>query len=149
MVIQDVHLPDVQYFLLAYPICLSLIGAVFIATHLGFQAPKYLFWLGLACIFPSIGLAAQTLMSNAQLRLTAPWLALFYLGGAWAVAHGMLLKANSKSGGVSKSMLALNKSVIKVKESQIKGFKIISELLRKVATFLNSTLNSLTISTFF
>ncbi|MDP1370894.1 hypothetical protein Q8G42_11470, partial [Acinetobacter lwoffii] len=26
------------------------------------------------------------------------------------------------SGGVSKSMLALNKSVIKVKESQIKGF---------------------------
>ena len=97
MVIQDVHLPDIQYFLLAYPICLSLIGAVFIATHLGFQAPKYLFWMGLACIFPSIGLAAQTLMSNAQLRLTAPWLALFYLGGAWAVAHGMLLKANSKS----------------------------------------------------
>ncbi len=31
-------------------------------------------------------------------------------------------------------MLALNKSVIKVKESQIKGFKMIFELFKKVAT---------------
>ena len=91
------NLPDTQYFLLVYPICLILIGAVFIAAHLWFKAPKYLFWMGLGCIFPSIGLAAQTLMTNAQLRLTAPWFALFYLGGAWAVVHGMLLKANSKS----------------------------------------------------
>ena len=91
------NLPDTQYFLLVYPICLILIGAVFIAAHLWFKAPKYLVWMGLGCIFPSVALGAQTLMTNAQLRLTAPWFALFYLGGAWAVVHGMLLKANSKS----------------------------------------------------
>ena len=50
-------------------------------------------------------------------------------------------------GGVSKSMLALNKSVIKVKESQIKGFKMIFELFRKVATSPKSTPNSMTNST--
>ena len=49
--------------------------------------------------------------------------------------------------GVSKSMLALNKSVIKVKESQIKGFKMIFELFRKVATSPKSTPNSMTNST--
>lgn len=91
------NLPDTQYFLLVYPICLILIGAVFIAAHLWFKAPKYLLWMGLGCILPSVALGSQTLMTNAQLRLTAPWFALFYLGGAWAVVHGMLLKANSKS----------------------------------------------------
>lgn len=50
-------------------------------------------------------------------------------------------------GGVSKSMLALNKSVIKVKESQIKGFKMIFELFRKVATSPKSTPDSMTNST--
>ena len=73
-----------------------LIGAVFIVAHLWFKAPKYLLWMGLSCILPSVALAAQTLMTNVQLKLTAPWFALFYLGGAWAVAHGMLLKANSR-----------------------------------------------------
>jgi diguanylate cyclase (GGDEF)-like protein len=91
------NLPATQYFLLVYPICLILIGAVFMIAHLWFRAPKYLFWLGLGSILPSVALGAQTLMTGAQLRLTAPWLALFYLGGAWAVVHGMLLKANSKS----------------------------------------------------
>ena len=50
-------------------------------------------------------------------------------------------------GGVSKSMLALNKSVMKVKESQIKGFKMIFELFRKVATSPKSTPDSMTNST--
>ena len=53
----------------------------------------------------------------------------------------------SSFGGVSKSMLALNKSVIKVKESQIKGFKMIFELFRKVATSPKSTPDSMTNST--
>ena len=44
-------------------------------------------------------------------------------------------------------MLALNKSVIKVKESQIKGFKMIFELFRKVATSPKSTPDSMTNST--
>ena len=44
-------------------------------------------------------------------------------------------------------MLALNKSVIKVKESQIKGFKMIFELFRKVATSPESTPDSMTSST--
>ncbi|MCG2608414.1 diguanylate cyclase [Acinetobacter sp. SM34] len=90
------NLPDTQYFLLVYPICLMLIGAVFVVAHLCFKAPQYLLWMGLSCILPSVALGAQTLMTNVQLKLTAPWFALFYLGGAWAVAHGMLLKANSR-----------------------------------------------------
>ncbi|MGX5698598.1 diguanylate cyclase [Acinetobacter kookii] len=90
------NLPDTQYFLLVYPICLMLIGAVFIVAHVWFKAPKYLLWMGLSCVLPSVALAAQTLMTNVQLKLTAPWFALFYLGGAWAVTHGMLLKANSR-----------------------------------------------------
>jgi diguanylate cyclase (GGDEF)-like protein len=90
------HLPDTQYFLLVYPICLILIGAAFVAAHLWFKAPKYLLWMGLGCILPSAALCVQTLMTNAQLRRVAPWFALFYLGGACAVAHGMFLKANSK-----------------------------------------------------
>lgn len=73
-----------------------LIGAVFIVAHVWFKAPKYLLWMGLSCVLPSVALAAQTLMTNVQLKLTAPWFALFYLGGAWAVTHGMLLKANSR-----------------------------------------------------
>lgn len=73
-----------------------LIGAVFVVAHLCFKAPQYLLWMGLSCILPSVALGAQTLMTNVQLKLTAPWFALFYLGGAWAVAHGMLLKANSR-----------------------------------------------------
>ncbi|WP_353141967.1 GGDEF domain-containing protein [Acinetobacter pragensis] len=91
------HLPDTQYFLLFYPIFLILIGAAFIAAHLWFKAPRYLLWMGVGCILPSVALAAQTLMTNAQLRQVAPWFALFYLGGACAVAHGMFLKANSKT----------------------------------------------------
>ena len=71
-------------------------GAVFIVAHICFKAPKYLLWMGLSCILPSVALAAQTLMTNVQLNLTAPWFAFFYLGGAWADAHGMLLKANSR-----------------------------------------------------
>ncbi len=56
-------------------------------------------------------------------------------------------QGRNKTGGVSKSMLALNKSVIKVKESQIKGFKMIFELFRKVATSPKSTPDSMTNST--
>lgn len=91
------NLPDTQYFLLASPLCTTLIGAVFIAAHFWFKAPKYLLWIGLGCILPSVALGAQSLMTNALLKLTAPWFALCYLTGAWAVAHGMLLKAHSKS----------------------------------------------------
>lgn len=91
------NLPDTQYFLLASPLCTTLIGAVFIAAHFWFKAPKYLLWIGLGSILPSVALGVQTLMTNAQLKLTAPWFALFYLMGTWALAHAMLLKANSKS----------------------------------------------------
>ena len=83
--------------MLASPFCTTLIGAVFIAAHLWFKAPKYLLWMGLGCILPSVALAIQMLMTAAQLKLIAPWIAIWYLTGAWAVAHGMLLKANSKS----------------------------------------------------
>lgn len=88
---------ETQYLLLVYPICMVLIGAVFVAAHLFFKAPKYLFWIGLGCVLSSFGLGAQSLMTNEQLRQTAPWFSLFYLGGVWAVVHGILLKAHSKS----------------------------------------------------
>lgn len=90
------NLPDTQYFLLVVPFCLILVGGVFISAHWFFKAPKYLFWMGFACILPSIALGLQSLMSNAQLSLTAPWLGILYLGGAWAVSHGMIIKAKSR-----------------------------------------------------
>ncbi|MGE4315239.1 diguanylate cyclase [Acinetobacter sp.] len=117
------NLPDTQYFLLVYPICLMLIGAVFIVAHVWFKAPKYLLWMGLSCVLPSVALAAQTLMTNVQLKLTAPWFALFYLGGAWAVTHGMLLKANSRLNMVAASLFMI------VAMSFLLYFKYIDEQL--------------------
>lgn len=94
-------LPDTQYFLLVVPICLILIGGVFISAYYLFKAPKYLFWMGLGCILPSVALGAQSLMTNAQLTLTAPWIGILYLGGAWSVAHGMTIKAKAKTNSIA------------------------------------------------
>lgn len=93
---QSVNLPDTQYFLLVVPFCLILIGGVFIAAHLVFKAPKYLLWMGIGCILPYLALGLQSLMTNEQLTATAPWIGILYLGGAWSVAHGMTVKANSQ-----------------------------------------------------
>lgn len=90
------NLPDTQYFLLVVPFCLILVGGVFIFAHCFFKAPKYLLWMGFASILPSIALGLQSLMSNEQLSLTAPWLGVLYLGGAWSVSHGMIIKAQAK-----------------------------------------------------
>ncbi|WP_349926580.1 GGDEF domain-containing protein [Acinetobacter sp. A1-4-2] len=90
------NLPATHYFLLIYPICLILIGTAFIVAYLRFKAPKYLMWMGVGCIQLSVAFATQTLMTNTQLRLTAPWFAILYIGGVWAVVHGMFLKANAK-----------------------------------------------------
>lgn len=91
------NLPDSQYFLLVVPSCLILIGCVFIAGHFLFRAPRFLFWIGIGYILPSLALGMQSLMTNTQMTMTSPWVGILYLGGAWAIAHGMALKAKSKN----------------------------------------------------
>ena len=91
------NLPAHQYFLLVVPSCLILIGSVFIAGHFLFKAPRFLLWMGIAYILPSIALGIQSLMTNQQLTMTAPWVGTLYLTGAWATAHGIALKAKSSS----------------------------------------------------
>ena len=65
----------------------------------------------------------------------------------WVLAGGVLIAAIFEFGWCFKKYAGVNKSVIKVKESQIKGFKMIFELFRKVATSPKSTPDSMTNST--
>ena len=67
-------------------------GSLFLICHYFYQAPKYLFWLGLGYIVPSFSLAAQSFMSNSELALSAPLLGGMYLFGAWASAYAMALR---------------------------------------------------------
>ncbi|USE84838.1 GGDEF domain-containing protein [Acinetobacter tibetensis] len=67
-------------------------GSLFLICHYFYQAPKYLFWLGLGYIVPSFSVAAQSFMSNLELALCAPLLGGMYLFGAWASAYAMALR---------------------------------------------------------
>lgn len=84
-----------QYFVLIVPICLIVIGCVFLAVRLIFKGSIFLLWLGLGYILPSLALAAQSLMNNAQLTQTSLIAGLFYLSGAWASAYAMALRAKA------------------------------------------------------
>lgn len=67
-------------------------GSLFLICHYFYQAPKYLFWLGLGYIVPSFSVAAQSVMSNTELALYSPVLGGLYLFGAWASAYAMALR---------------------------------------------------------
>lgn len=63
--------------------------------------------MGLGCILPYTALGLQSLMTNAQLAATAPWIGTLYLGGAWAVAHGMTIKANAQPKHIQSAAVAV------------------------------------------
>lgn len=101
------YLPSFQYFLLIVPTCLILIGCTFIVGYLMFHAPKYLFWCGIGYILPSSALGIQSLMTNEQMTLTAPWIGILYLCGTWALTHGIRLKVKAKSNFLASLLLVL------------------------------------------
>ena len=72
-------------------------GSLLLICHFAFRAPSYLLWLGLGYIVPSFSVAAQSLMSNKQLALSAPILGSMYLFGAWASAYAMGLRKNANA----------------------------------------------------
>ena len=101
------YLPSFQYFLLIVPTCLILIGCTFIVGYLMFHAPKYLFWCGIGYILPSSALGIQSLMTNEQMTLSAPWIGILYLCGTWALTHGIRLKVKAKSNFLASLLLVL------------------------------------------
>lgn len=102
---KSVYLPISQYFLLIVPICLILLGCVFIAGNWVFHAPKYLFWFGIGYILPSSAFGIQSLMTNIQMTHSAPWIGILYLCGIWALTYGMGLKVKAKSYFLSSLLL--------------------------------------------
>ncbi|MDR0235890.1 GGDEF domain-containing protein [Acinetobacter sp.] len=72
-------------------------GGLLLICNFFFNAPSYLFWLGLGYIVPSFSLAAQSFMSNQQLTMTAPFLGGLYLFGAWSSAYAMALRKKGSS----------------------------------------------------
>jgi diguanylate cyclase (GGDEF)-like protein len=102
-----VNFADTHYFILIVPVCLILMGSLLLICNFFFNAPSYLFWLGLGYIVPSFSLAAQSFMSNQQLTMTAPFLGGLYLFGAWASAYAMALRKKASSHAFTALLMAM------------------------------------------
>ncbi|THF65984.1 GGDEF domain-containing protein [Pseudothauera nasutitermitis] len=66
-----------------------LLGLALLACWWVLRQQHYLPWLAAGFILPSLALGAQSLMSNDELARWSVTTGILYLGGAWALAHGL------------------------------------------------------------
>lgn len=106
--------PAVTYFALIAPACVALFGlALLTCWYVQRRQPKAVFLLWLCGGFVSLAaaLAAQSLMSNAQLGQFALATGCLYLMGCWSLAQGFSLRLRGKGvsviGGLLIALLTL------------------------------------------
>ncbi|WP_218243311.1 GGDEF domain-containing protein [Comamonas fluminis] len=100
--------PADLYFALIAPACVVLFGVVLVLCWWAQRhraQSKYLLWLAAGYVLPAAALAAQSLMSNAQLGKTALLTGVLYLSGAWCLAQGMSLRFAGRRASVLAGLL--------------------------------------------
>lgn len=91
--------PADLYFALIAPACVVLFGVALLACwHVQRRQTQasFLLWLVGGYVMLALALAAQSLMSNAQMGQFAPATACLYLLGSWSLAQGMSLRLGAK-----------------------------------------------------
>lgn len=100
--------PADLYFALIAPACVVLFGFALLAcwyVQRRQQRALFLLWLVGGYVLLATALAAQSLMSNAQLSHFALMTACLYLLGTWSLAQGMSLRLGSAGASVAGGLL--------------------------------------------
>ncbi|RZS33442.1 GGDEF domain-containing protein [Corticibacter populi] len=90
---------NIQYFGLIVPACMLLLGLTLQACWMVLREQRFLLWIAAGYFLPSVALAAQSLMDNAQLARWSMLAGTFYLMGSWALAHGMAKRQGGRAFG--------------------------------------------------
>ncbi|MBV8247114.1 MAG: GGDEF domain-containing protein [Comamonas sp.] len=96
------------YFALIAPACVMLFGLTLAGcwwVQRRQPGARFLLWLAAGYVVPAVALAAQSLMSNAELARAALFTGGLYLGGSWAQAQGMALRLGSRGVSVVAGLL--------------------------------------------
>ncbi len=84
-----------QYLLLFVPLSLTLLGAALAACWRVLPHQRFLLWLAIGYIVPSLTLSLQSLLDNQQLAQWSVVASALYLGGFWCLAQGLALRYGS------------------------------------------------------
>lgn len=95
--------PPVQYLTTIVPIAIVLLGLALAACWTVLRRQRFLLWLAVGYILPSLTLIAQSQMNNEQLAYWAPVSGICLLSGLWAISRGIA----QRYGGTAHPRIAL------------------------------------------
>lgn len=87
--------PD-QYFSLLVPLSLTLLGLALAVCWWILRQQRFLLWLSIGYVVPSLTLSLQSLLDNAQLMQWSLVAGSLYLGSFCALTHGLALRCGGR-----------------------------------------------------